>query len=178
MSIYSARLQIAHEGGLIDAINTAAQGSIWTAAELLAIGSRETGFLWGSHWGKFHDWGILGDVGHGHGVFQIDDRSHADFTSTDDWKDPLKCAQKAIEILTAGAAAVDKLLGAAAVPALTLKELYYAAYNCGPRNAWLGYRLHQNPSIHTTPGPSGHPDYGKDVQSQVGIYAHLLNADA
>ena len=29
-----------------------------------------------------------GDYGHGRGIMQIDDRSHIDFTSSEDWKDP------------------------------------------------------------------------------------------
>jgi hypothetical protein len=176
-AILNGRFVIARTGGLIDAITAAvaATGSPdtprrWTVEMLLAIGSRETGYLWQTHWARYGDWAILGDQGHGHGVWQIDDRSHADFTSTDAWKDPRQCAAKAIEVLNATARALTAYVNPIDVATDIFFRLVIAGYNCGPRNACLGWRNHGDPDKFTTQG-----NYSADVIAEIPVYLALLN---
>jgi hypothetical protein len=98
---------------------------------LAAIGLRESGLGWapgykpqGTHLG-------YGDGGHGFGLFQIDDRSHALWLATHKDAHPLEQARYALLVLGGGRnwlKAHHKLEG----EPLTLASL--AAYNCGPGN--------------------------------------------
>lgn len=54
----------------------------WFTYLLMGICSRE------SHFGLLLDKNMTGDRGHGRGLMQIDDRSHAAWISKNDWKDP------------------------------------------------------------------------------------------
>ena len=57
-------------------------GKFWFTYLLMGIGSRE------SHFGLLLDKNGKGDGGHGHGIMQIDDRSHAAYIAKGTWKDP------------------------------------------------------------------------------------------
>jgi hypothetical protein len=75
------------------AINSAAQKYGLDPTLLAAVAAQETGGP-GATSGR----NIVGDGGHGHGVFQIDDRWHA-FASTPDAMDPAKNAEYAAGLL-------------------------------------------------------------------------------
>lgn len=65
-------------------------------ALLAALCHQESGF------GKYlspQGPGGTGDSGHGHGLFQIDDRSFGEWLNNNDWSDPLTNGRKACEIL-------------------------------------------------------------------------------
>ncbi|HYL98291.1 MAG TPA: hypothetical protein VEZ90_04995 [Blastocatellia bacterium] len=169
-NVVEARFKIAVEGNLVETVNANATAD-WPSDLMLAIGSRETGFLWEQHWNRQHDWAILGDSNHGHGVWQIDDRSHADFTSTNAWKDPARCCLKAIEILNQTRAVLTKDPDYQALNADTQLKAVIAAYNCGPGNEEKALRRHLDPDAFDF----GH-NYAEDVLEQRPIFAELLNA--
>lgn len=153
--------QLAQSHGWLPHFKEGAQQFGFKTEELLAIGSRETGFLWKRH----PDGAILGDGGHGHGIMQIDDRSHRDFTSSPDWKIPRANILKGAEILAQGKRSLTSDAGDETVS----DELVYAAYNAGVAGALKGLRETGDPSRFTT----GH-DYGKDVLARAAVFAKLL----
>jgi hypothetical protein len=63
---------------------------------VFALGDRESG--WGIYLSPPGPAGT-GDQGHGHGLMQIDDRSHAPWLAANDWTDPYVNVSKGVEIL-------------------------------------------------------------------------------
>jgi hypothetical protein len=112
---------------------------------LLAVGSRETNLN-----------NEVGDGGHGHGVFQLDDRSHhipAGFDS-----DVGAQADKAAAMLSANIASFQGDL-----------HCGVSAYNCGAGNVSRGVSRFRNPD-HWTAGPDwpNYPgNYGGDVLARL-----------
>jgi uncharacterized protein YfiM (DUF2279 family) len=115
---------------------------------LLAIASRET---------NMQD--IVGDSGHGRGVFQIDDRSHGDFLSKHGaggpgGKPPVDAAADYAAAIVAAGLAFGKSKG---VGGDQLVKFACSAYNAGAGNAWAGFQ--EGDSDKRTTGC----DYGSDV---------------
>ena len=113
---------------------------------IAAIGDRET--MWGtSSYCRPKGAACLGDHGHGHGLFQIDDRWHPEFCAGEDWKDPEKNA--------------DYAIGKVLKPAV--EELGYvtqgiSAFNCGVGNVKKALKLQKKIDFYTTG-----KDYSEDV---------------
>ncbi len=143
-------------GGLAQACLDAEQARGLPSGLLLAIASRETNCT-----------DIVGDGGHGRGVFQIDDRAHASFLAEHPGPNgipPLAdAAAYAAGILTSGlsAAAKLKLTGDSAI------KFAAAAYNAGEGGATAGLRDHGDPDFRTA-----HSNYGDDVVTRL----HLIQA--
>lgn len=137
--------------------------SAWFPFLLMAIGSRE------SHWGLMLDEEGKGDHGHGHGVFQIDDRSHKKWIDAHDWRDPAVSVQYAAKILRGnylyfvGKGLSGHLLTRAAV----------SAYNRGPGNIWWDLKRGCSPDENTTGG-----DYSSDVWLRARWFHAMLQQDA
>lgn len=89
---------------LAEYINPVIEGTRYDLAWIIGIIQRETGWLIGKRLDKGREfWDIvnnmLGDSGHGHSIYQIDDRSFPDFCRSGDWKDIEKATVKCIEVL-------------------------------------------------------------------------------
>src|SRR5262249_20770012 len=118
------------------------------AGLLLAIASRETNMK-----------DVVGDGGHGRGLFQIDDRSHSDFLAKQGaagagGKPPIAAATDYAAGLLASNLGFGQGNG---VPAAQLIKFACSAYNAGPGNALAGFKL--GDSDKRTAGG----DYGRDV---------------
>ena len=70
-----------------------------------------------------------GDLGHGRGLMQIDDRAHKVWVATHDWQDPLTNIIKGAEEIKSKRASLARLLGRGP----SLNEII-AAYNTGEGN--------------------------------------------
>ena len=138
----------ANASGLVTLCHLAEQRHGLPQALLLAVASRETGCR-----------DIVGDFGHGRGVFQIDDRFHRDWLDEHDAAapgkvPPLKAAVELAATLLAGGFDVGR--HQALTPAATVK-FAAATYNAGVGGALDGLRR-GNPDLATTGR-----NYGADV---------------
>ena len=116
---------------------------------LLAVASRET-----------HCRNIVGDGGHGRGVFQIDDRFHGDWLRAHGAGAP-----GAVPSVEDGAAYAAELLAAnlafgrrKGLKGARLFRFAAAAYNAGAGGAWRGVEESGDPDARTA-----HGNYGADV---------------
>ena len=75
-----------------------------------------------------------GDSGHGHGLFQIDDRSFPVFCAGEDWKNPLKNAMMAGSVLNQKRNSLKILSKRKGFVIKDLDRAAIAAYNCGEGN--------------------------------------------
>jgi hypothetical protein len=93
-----------------DVVEACTEDKAYSAELIAAIIDRE------SHWNPL----IIGDVGHGHGLGQIDDRTWGPWLLANDWKDPNVSIPKIVEIFDGGYVILQDIPSAV------------AAYNCGP----------------------------------------------
>jgi len=111
---------------------------------------------------------ISGDSGHGHGVMQIDDRSHSAFTSSQAVWDVGQ------NILYAARLLASNIRDAAShgIDDFNSLRVAVAAYNHGP-GAIHDYQVHGNPDLNTYNG-----DYSRDVLQVAGWVEEALPAAA
>jgi len=110
------------------------------------IGHTESG------WGIYLDSNQTGDNGHGHGIFQIDDRTWGDWINSNNWQDPYTNGIQGMAILTQNGQGIYQAVDPTVALATTI-----ASYNTGPANAENGAAA-GNPDQHTTGG-----DYSQRV---------------
>jgi hypothetical protein len=129
---------------------------------LLAIASRETGCE-----------DVIGDGGHGRGVFQIDDRFHYDWLVTHGAAEPgrtppLRAAARLAALLVAQGLGIARNHGLKGDDAVRFAA---ASYNAGVGGALVGLRR-GDPDLETTGG-----DYGADVISRMHSFRALQAAE-
>lgn len=129
---------------------------------LLAVASQET---------DMND--VVGDGGHGRGLFQIDDRSHADFlgrvgAAGVGRKPPIPQAADHAGSLLASNISFGASKGVAASGRL---KFGLAAYNAGAGGALRGLEEHGDPDARTTGG-----DYGASVLARFAMVQSLLGS--
>jgi hypothetical protein len=133
----------------------------WFAILLMGIASRE------SHFGLLLDAKGTGDNGHGRGIMQIDDRSHAAWISKAYWKDPATNIEYGADVW------LDNfnyfcdhydLVG----DNVTLVWAATAAYNCGPGNVVKSIRANAGVDSRTTG-----KDYASDVRARMKFIVSL-----
>jgi len=134
-----------------------AWGNLWMTWVLMGIASRESRF------GLLLDADGLGDSGHGHGVMQIDDRSHSAFCESDNWQDlaaSLTYVHQVVIIPSFNYLGTNcwEALGED-YPALFWASI--AAYNCGPGNVRKALEAGDNVDARTTG-----KDYSADVRAR------------
>src|ERR1043165_5084855 len=120
---------------------------------LLAVASRETDME-----------GVVGDKGHGRGLFQIDDRSHADWLAAPGAPGPGLTPRLHDAAAFAASMLASNLIFAEqhGVPAPDRLRFACSAYNAGPGGALDGQRS-GDCDRKTTGG-----DYGRDVLDRLG----------
>ena len=127
---------------------------------LLAVASQET---------DMND--VVGDGGHGRGLFQIDDRSHQDFLARvgaagAGRKPPVPAAAGHAAALLASNIGFGASEG---VPKSGRLMFGLSAYNAGAGGALRGLQEHGNPDARTTGG-----DYGASVLARFAMFQVLL----
>jgi hypothetical protein len=134
------------------------------AGLLLALASRET---------DMND--VVGDSGHGRGLFQIDDRWHPDFLGRHraggpGGKPPVRdAARYAAELVRANLDYARRK----GIPERDRLKFALSAYNAGAGGAWSGYREEGNSDARTTGR-----DYGRDVLARFALFQQILNGRA
>ena len=113
--------------------------------------------------------GGRGDMGHGHGLMQIDDRSFPEFCRSDAWKDPTVNIHFGAHVL----ARKRDWLRKKAIPQKLLIEAdleraSIASYNCGQGNVLRALREHEDVDTYT----AGR-NYSRKVLEFAGIYSRL-----
>jgi len=148
-----ADLEGARRNGLVAVCIAAEQGARLSRGLLLAVASRESGCR-----------NIVGDHGHGRGVFQIDDRFHGDWLRRQG-----ALAPGAVPSAAAGARYAAGLLRAnldegARRGLVGRRRLKFAlsAYNAGVGGAWIGLSERGDSDAETTG-----VDYGADVMRRL-----------
>jgi len=125
----------------------------WMTWVLMGIASRESRF------GLLLDENDRGDGGHGHGIMQVDDRSHAGFCSSGQWHDlaaSLEYVHKNVIVPAFNYLGDDfELFG---VDYAVLFQGAIAAYNCGSGNVRKALEARQGVDARTTG-----KDYSVDV---------------
>jgi hypothetical protein len=114
-----------------------------------------------------------GDRGHGHGLFQIDDRSFPYFCRTDRWKDPLENALFAGQVLADKRKYIAQGIVRASAALMTGPELEraaIAAYNCGEGNVLKSWLAGEDFDAHTTGR-----DYSRNVLEYAAAYREILD---
>ena len=153
----------AQREGLVEACIAAEAKAGLPRGLLLAVASRET-----------HCRNIAGDGGHGRGVFQIDDRYHADWLRRNGAGAP-----GAVPPVAAAADYAAQLLAAnfaygrsKGLSGQRLLKFAAAAYNAGAGGAWKALQLTGDPDSNTTGR-----NYGADILDRLRIVAgHLEGA--
>jgi peptidoglycan hydrolase-like protein with peptidoglycan-binding domain len=130
---------------------------------LVAIASRETNCR-----------NIVGDGGHGRGVFQIDDRFHADWL-----REHGAAARGAVPSVADGAAYAAQLLSAnyafgraKGLRGKKLLKFAVSAYNAGAGGAWRALQATGDPDAGTTGG-----DYAADVLARMRALRTMLRSE-
>ncbi len=154
------RLELARAkaSGLVTLCHSAEQRHGLPGALLIAIASRETGCR-----------DVVGDFGHGRGVFQIDDRFHHDWLVLQGAGEPretppVAAAAELAGTLLADARDVARRHGLASEAAVKFAA---CAYNAGVGGALEGLRR-GDPDLATTGR-----DYGSDVVRRMHVFRAL-----
>ena len=123
-------------------------GKLWNIepVTLAAICWRETDF------GLALNADGTGDFGHGRGLMQIDDRWHADWIKSANWRDPETNIGKGAEIYIEGLARLED----AGFSGDGLELAAFAVYNAGFDRVWAAVRAGKSQDAPTTGG-----DYGQ-----------------
>ena len=140
-------------------------GPDWFAYVLMGIASRE------SRMGLALDKNGLGDKGHGHGIMQVDDRSHASFCASGNWRDlgaslEYVCNYVIYPFYNYLANHFDLLNN-------DYGNLFWAsiaAYNCGPGGVYKAIRKGLHWDTYTT-----NYDYSTDIMYRAVELAEKLN---
>lgn len=99
-----------------------------------------------------------GDLGHGRGLMQIDDRAHRTWVSSHDWADPLVNVRKGAEVLRDA----RNVFVARGYSGEQCWRMALAAYNAGTRAVLAAVQAGKDPDLVTTG-----KDYSKFVLERV-----------
>ena len=113
----------------------------------------------------------LGDGGHGHGLFQIDDRSFPEFCAGEKWKDPRLNALCAGEVLAKKRQVLRILAPKKGLEIHDLERASIAAYNCGEGNVLKALVQMKADPLACGPDFIDHYTAGRDYSREVLRYA-------
>ena len=139
-------------------------GPDWLCWVLLGIASRE------SRLGRALDARGKGDSGHGHGVMQIDDRSHREFCKSGKWKDLRESLIYALNnVLVPSFNYLSDFFDLLDQEYENLFWATVAAYNCGPGNVVKAISDLKHWDARTTG-----KDYSQDVKDRANQFYERL----
>jgi hypothetical protein len=122
----------------------------------------------------------VGDGGHGHGLFQIDDRSFPEFCAGEKWKDPRENALFAAEQLALKRQTLQRLAPKKGLEIPDLERAAVAAYNGGEGNVLKALVQMKVDPLACGPDFIDHytagRDYSREVLRYARIYRELANA--
>jgi len=158
---FRAELEGARRAGYVDLCLAAERKAGLPRGVLLAIASRET---------NCRD--VVGDGGHGRGLFQIDDRSHGAFlrrhgAAGPGGKPPVAAAADYAAQLLKDNLAFGRGKGLSGDALLTFA---LSAYNAGAGGAWRGLQERGDSDARTA-----HGNYGRDVLARMRLAAAWLD---
>jgi len=159
-----AQYKAAKSNGWLPHFRSAAAATGLAVEQLLAVGSRESGFLWR----KGPDFEIVGDSGHAHGIMQLNRNSLPDAA---DNKAPERNVMRGARQLAANKRVLEQRM--ANVPADVMARAVYASYNRGATGTRLSFENHGDPDFTTA-----HGNYGADCVQREIVFRNLLLADA
>lgn len=135
-----------------------------------------------------------GDGGHGFGLCQADIRSFPEWINSGKWRDAVECFVFANgllgeelemylrepslpgEFLVTSRGGQHYSVARRAFPDIeTALAVTISSYNCG-RWAYYHYCKGRDIDFGTTPGPTGGPDYSRDVLERAGYFQRLLDS--
>jgi hypothetical protein len=141
---------------------------------MMAIGSRETWFGYAPGYQPKGTCAGTGDGGHGHGYWQIDDRSFGPWLAKGLWKNVDDCCRQAIRVLVGKRKYISDHLAIFANDPKLLLRATIAAYNCGEGNVVKSIKAGRDVDARTAGG-----DYSRDVLELRDWYlANVLKATA
>ena len=119
-------------------------------------------------------------VYHGHGLFQIDDRSFPKFCASEKWKDPLENALAAAECLAGKRQTIARLAPKKGLEVPDLERAAIAGYNCGEGNVLKVLAEMKADPLACGPDYIDHNTTGRDYSRDVLRYARMYKelADA
>jgi peptidoglycan hydrolase-like protein with peptidoglycan-binding domain len=161
---FRAELEEARRGGVVDLCLAAEGKAGLPRAVLLAIASRET-----------HCRDIVGDGGHGRGLFQVDDRSHAAFLRRHGVGGPGGIPPVAAAADYAGQLLKDNLAfgRGKGLAGDALLKFALSAYNAGAGGAWRSLQERGDSDARTA-----HGNYARDVLERMRLARAWLDGAA
>jgi hypothetical protein len=176
------------KANLGDIMRVATTGTMYTEDWLAGMAMRETGILLFRYLPSATNIKIIapimkGDYSqrknetektfHGYGFWQIDTGSYREFIRSGDWKDPLKTAKKAVEVLEEKRKYLVTHLPPKSLPADQLQRAITASYNCGPVRVLEALAENHDVDHYTFSN-----NYSKEVWRYRDIYKSLASPDA
>lgn len=128
---------------------------------IVALGQHE------SRWGQALDNDGKGDNGHGHGIMQIDDRSHLAWLDSHNWRDPYTNVTYGAQVFKQA----YSYMGQKGLTGDKQLEAAIAAYNAGPGTVWGAIAKGLPPDAVTYT-----KHYANDVLRRISIYAQSFIA--
>ena len=119
--------------------------------------------------------GGRGDGGHGHGLFQIDDRSFPDWIALGAWSWPQSATLMACKILKDKKRTINSLCykNGIDLDSADLERAMIASFNCGEGNVMKALKADKSPDEHTA-----HGDYSQAVLDYADVYKTFLDTEA
>jgi len=155
------------------------KGTLYTISDIIALACREGGSKVVKLLGKGLDIDVilgnfLGDSGHGHSIYQIDDRSYLPWIKTGAWMHLGESTKKCIEVLEEKRRFLEhKGYNARNMGYADFKMAVFCAYNCGQGNVYKALRSNQDPNNRTA-----HKNYGREVMRLSRLIEEISQAQA
>jgi hypothetical protein len=144
--------------------NELSESTIYNLNDIIALACREGGSKVIRLMNKGHSLknifkNFTGDNGHGHSIYQIDDRSYKSWIDSGKWRDLGEATKKCLEVLEEKKTYLErKGYTLTKLGYYKFKQAIFAAYNCGQGNVSKALRKGMSPDRYTA-----HGNYGEDV---------------
>lgn len=159
-------LKILYED-LYSYISPKVSGTIYSVCDIIALAYRESGSTIAKRWTDNMKWedklsiynNFMGDSGHGHSIYQIDDRSYLPWIKTGAWRCLNEATAKCIEVLKEKQRFLEaKGYNIRSLGYTDFKMCVFCAYNTGQGNVYKALKRGKDPNDYTA-----HKNYGREV---------------